>query len=73
MDQQRVSQIALNFIPGIGHMLVKQLVSYCGSAESVFSTPKGKLLKIPGVGEHVANLIKGVEVLKKAEDELNGF
>ncbi|MEQ8927362.1 MAG: DNA-processing protein DprA [Fulvivirga sp.] len=70
MDQQRVSQIALNFIPGIGHMLVKQLVSYCGSAEAVFNTTKGKLLKIPGVGEHTARLISSDKVLKKAEAEL---
>ncbi|QSE96700.1 DNA-processing protein DprA [Fulvivirga lutea] len=71
MDQQRVYQVALNFIPGIGHMLVKQLVSYCGSAEQVFKTTKGKLLKIPGIGEHTASLISSDAVLKRAEDELN--
>ena len=36
MDQERLSFLALHFIPGIGDRLVKLLVSYCGSAEQVF-------------------------------------
>ena len=76
MDQNRLSQLSLNFIPGIGDFLIKQLVSYCGSAENVFTWPKGKLLKIPGVGEASAKAIihqrpiqKAEEVLKRAEKE----
>ena len=51
MDQERLSLLALHFTPGVGDFLLKQVVSYCGSAEQVFKTPKDKLLKIPGVGE----------------------
>ncbi|MBX2896277.1 MAG: DNA-processing protein DprA [Cyclobacteriaceae bacterium] len=70
MDQERLSFVALHFIPGIGDFLVKQLVSYCGSAEQVFKTPKGKLLKIPGVGEISAAAIKHGNTFQEAEKEL---
>ncbi|MEQ8474878.1 DNA-processing protein DprA [Fulvivirga sp.] len=69
--QDRLAQLALNFIPGIGHMLVKQLVSYCGSAEAVFKTPKSKLLKIPGIGAFTADSISKDIPMKRAEVELN--
>jgi DNA processing protein len=58
MDQNRLSLLALHFIPGVGDHLIRQLVSYCGSAEKVFKTPKGKLLKIPGIGEITAHAIQ---------------
>jgi len=70
MDQERISFLALHFTPGIGDFLVKQLVSYCGSAEQVFKTPKGKLLKIPGVGEVSALAIKNGNYFHDAEREL---
>ena len=70
MDQDRIFQLALHFIPGIGNVLVKQLISYCGSAESVFSAPKSQLLKIPGIGPASANAIRTQKPLQKAEDEL---
>lgn len=69
MDQERLSFLSLHFIPGIGDFLVKQLVSYCGSAEQVFKTPKGKLLKIPGVGEVSAEAIKRGRSFEDAERE----
>lgn len=70
MDQERISFLSLHFIPGVGDFLVKQLVSYCGSAEQVFKTPKGKLLKIPGVGEVSAEAIKNGKSFHEAELEL---
>jgi DNA processing protein len=63
-------EIALTLISGIGNVLVKQLVSYCGSAEMVFKTPKGKLQKIPGIGEKLATIITTQEVLQEAEKQL---
>lgn len=72
----QLHEVALSFIPQIGNVLTKQLVSYCGSAEQVFKIPKGKLLKIPGIGEKTAALIveyrheslqKAEAVLRKAE------
>lgn len=63
-------EVAIGLLSGIGNMLTKQLVSYCGSAEAVFKTPKGKLLKIPGIGEHLAKIIVNQNVLKLAEKEI---
>src|SRR5688572_754875 len=70
MDQNRLAFLALRFIPGIGDYLVRQLVSYCGSADAVFKTPKGKLLKIPGVGDVTADAIRSEKPFRKAEKEL---
>ena len=70
MDQHRLSLLALHFIPGIGDYLVRQLVSYCGSAEKVFKTPRGKLLRIPGVGTVTAEAISQGKPFALAEKEL---
>jgi DNA processing protein len=70
MDQNRLSLLALHFIPGIGDYLIRQLVSYCGSAERVFKIPKGKLLKIPGVGLVTAEAISGGKPFAFAEKEI---
>ena len=70
MDQDRLSLLALHFIPGVGDYLVRQLVSYCGSAARVFETPKGKLLKVPGIGEVTAAAIKAGNTFREAEAEL---
>jgi len=70
MDQNRLAQLALNFISGIGSYTIKQLVSYCGSADAVFKTPKAKLLKIPGVGPHAIDLITSQKPFEEAEEEI---
>jgi DNA processing protein len=70
MDQNRLSLLALHYIPGIGDYLIRQLVSYCGSAEKVFITPKGKLLKVPGIGEVTAETIRQGKPFADAEKEL---
>lgn len=70
MDQNRLALLALHFIPGLGDYLIRQVVSYCGTAEKVFKTPKGKLLKIPGIGGTTANSILNANTFEKAEQEL---
>lgn len=70
IDQNRLAVVALHFIPGIGDYTIRQLISYCGSAEKVFSTPKGKLLKIPGVGPSIADTLIHQKPFERAEKEL---
>jgi DNA processing protein len=70
MDQNRLSLLALHFIPGVGDYLVRQLISYCGSAEKVFKTPKGKLMKVPGVGAVTAQSIANGKPFREAEREI---
>ena len=41
--------------PGIGDLQGKKLVAYCGGVEAVFREKKKNLLKIPGIGQVMAN------------------
>lgn len=70
MDQNRLALLALHFVPGIGDFLIRQLVSYCGSAEDVFQLPKGKLLKIPNVGASTIKAIQSGDPFREAEEEI---
>lgn len=63
-------RVALTLIPNIGPALAKNLLAYCGSAETVFKAPKAKLLKVPGIGEDRAQFITQSDVLHEAENEL---
>ena len=54
-----VYYIALSMIPMVGSVIARQLISYCGSAEAVFSAPLRQLTTIPGIGpklrDHLSN------------------
>jgi len=63
-------EISLTLIDGIGDVLAKNLVSYCGSAESVFKESKRKLEKIPGIGEKTALSISSFSDFQRAEEEI---
>ena len=67
MDQDRLALIALHMIPGIGGASVKQLLSYFGSANDIFKSPKGKLKKVPGIGEVAAKAIISNQGFARAE------
>ena len=60
-------QIALTLVPGVGSILIRQLISYCGSAANVFHAPLARLLKVPGIGEVTARAILKPDVLAQAE------
>jgi len=57
-------------LPNIGSVLAKNLLAYCGSAEAVFKASKGKLIKIPSIGEERAESIVSANALQLAEQEL---
>ena len=63
-------RIAISLIPGIGSINAKKLIAYIGSVEGVFKEKKTSLLKIPGVGEVLANEIINSNVLSKAQEEV---
>lgn len=63
-------QVALTFVPKVGAVTARNLISYCGSAAAVFEAPRKSLLKIPGVGPQIAESILQSEVLSLAEEEL---
>lgn len=62
--------IALTFLDGVGPISAKNLIAHCGSAKAVFRTKKGRLLKVPGIGQRTAKGIQPNEALKQAENEL---
>ncbi len=63
-------EIALTFVKGIGDITTKTLISYCGSAEEVFSSSKKSLEKIPGIGFKTAESIVNHTAFARAEEEL---
>ena len=63
-------QLALRFVPGIGDVLSKNLISYCGSAEEIFKNSRHKLLQIPGIGPKMAASILKPDCFKRAEEEI---
>lgn len=67
MSAQTHHQIALTLVPGVGSILIRQLISYCGSATDVFHSPLAKLMKIPGIGEVTARAILKSDALSEAE------
>jgi DNA processing protein len=70
IDEKLKFKIALSLIPKVGHITARKLVSYVGSFEGVFKESKKSLLKIPGIGEFLANQIVSTDALSKAEEEL---
>ena len=71
MNNEKLYQVALSFVPGIGDINTKQLISYCGSAKNIFSNHKKKLFNIPGIGKKVIDAINNKDILYKAEKEIN--
>ena len=69
-DQELIYRITLTLIPGIGDMLGKKLISYCGSVEAVFSEKQEHLLRIPGIGSALAKSILSQKTFSRAEKEL---
>lgn len=70
-EESLFSLLAISFLPGIGPVLARQLISHCGSPEAVFRTRKNILERIPGIGKERAAGILRSEVRHLAERELN--
>ncbi len=63
--------IALTMKKGIGPILTRHLIAYCGNAKSVFEKSESELASIPNIGSHVAALLRDNKVeFKKAEKEI---
>ncbi|WP_229310936.1 DNA-processing protein DprA [Larkinella soli] len=60
-------QLALTTVTGVGDVLIRQLISYCGSASEVFRSPRHRLLKIPGVGEVIGKAVLNPGVLSETD------
>jgi len=69
-EQELYALLALTLVPRIGDMLIRNLVSYCGSPAEVFKTSVAKLQKIPGIGPTVAGQVHRFRNWKAVEQEL---
>jgi len=70
--EQLTYQIALTLIPGVGPVNSKNLLSYCGSVEAVFSNSKAKLMKVPGIGKKTIESIQQSKTLfETAQNEID--
>ena len=69
-DEHLKYRIALTLLPGIGSVLAKNLVSYCGSVENIFKKKKQQLERVPGIGNEKADAILNHSVFDRAEKEV---
>jgi DNA processing protein len=58
-------------IPGIGDVLGKKLITYCGDPQSIFREPKKMLRKIPRISEKLICAIQNKDILSRAEKEVH--
>lgn len=69
-DDVFINRIALTLIEGVGDVLARQLISYCGSVEAIFKEKKRALEKIPEIGPKTAKSIASFRNFDRAEREL---
>ncbi len=69
MNDDEIYKLAFNFLPKIGAVNTRNLISYCGGVREVFKAKKSTLLKIPGIGEKKVFEILNSDALIKAEEE----
>jgi DNA processing protein len=61
--------IALLMVEGVGDKIARNLISYCGSPEAVFSEKRVTLEKIPDIGAVTARSIRAFRQFERAEME----
>ncbi len=64
--QMILEEIAFTMIPRVGPVMGRQLITYCGSIEAVFTESKRILKTIPGIGEEIASQISNASSLMDA-------
>ncbi len=69
-DEELKFAVALTLIEGVGPVNAKKLLAYFGSIEKIFNQKKSKLIKVPGIGEYIANSIKKFNQFERAEKEV---
>ena len=71
MSNQKLYEIALTLVSGIGDVNGKKLVAYCGGAQAVFCESRKALAKISGVTDNIVNNICSKDVMHRAEEEMS--
>jgi len=63
--------LAIQLTKGVGPKNARILISYCGSAEEVFSNRTNVLNKLPGIGEKTVRSIQAFNQWDRVDQELN--
>ena len=66
----KLYQLALHLTPGLGSVLIRQLIAHLGTAEKVFKANYNTLVRVEGIGAVTARVIGQKEALREAEIEL---
>lgn len=66
-DQEKLYQVALSLVEGVGTTLWKKLIAQFGSAEAVFQSSVKSLTRIPGSSSRLAYAILKKDTLSTAE------
>lgn len=67
---QKLYLIGMSKVANLGPKTCRNLIASCGGPEQVFTTPKSKLLKIPGIGMKTATIVTEARTILAAEEEL---
>ena len=70
MTDQRLYQIGLTMVEGVGDILARQLLETLGDAERIFHMSRAELAKVPGIGSTLIARLQDPQVLRRAEQEL---
>lgn len=69
-NNDELYKLALSFIPGIGAVHARNLVSYLGGVKEVFRADRRSLRRVPGIGAKRAADILHSDALSRAENSL---
>jgi DNA processing protein len=71
MEDELQHRLAVTLIPGIGDVLAKNLISYCGGAADVFKAKMKELIRVPGIDQTRAEAILHFDGWKEVEREIS--
>lgn len=69
-DQDLFYLLALMKVDGVGDIMAKKLLNYCGNAEAIFNSKTNQIAAIDGVGSVTLKNIKDKAIFEKANQEL---
>ena len=62
--------LALQKVEGVGDIVAKKLLNFCGTAEAVFQTKAKQLSSIDGIGSGLIKKLKDPSIFEKATSEM---
>jgi len=68
--EEKIYQIALGQVRGVGYVLSKKLMARFGSAQAIFQSTLRALTKAPGISKCIAQEIRSSDAFSKAAELL---